>query len=732
MSIMLDNTINTFVDNVDLTEYNSLTHLLELDDDRNDIHDTLEPSLYYNINDMISKCSDYSCNIMSLNCQSLNAKELDIRLLLNTYLEHDRPIHILALQETWFKDTDSIDMSPYQVDEYNLVTKNRYASEHGGLAFYIHKHFDYSIKQHIDHPNLWEEMYIEIIDPSNNAQTMFTVGNFYRPPHNTIDELDLFIEHVGRTLSQINLRQQFYICGDFNINLLQINNNAHNANFLECILSAGFLPAITLPSRLSQNSTLIDNIFFNQQEKINFSGILDNDISDHQAIFININIKYHKHKTKYITIYNNNDIAKENFRQHIQSQNLYAKLDKNFDADPNANYEIIESAIIHSMNMHMEKREVKFNRKKHKQDPWITFEILRSINTKNKLYKKLKKTNTESPYYQQRKSEFNVLRNNLRRIIRQAKKTYYTYQFDIHKNNIKKTWQTLGKALNKNNAKNSPDSIMIQGHPCTDKKVMANAFNNYFATICSQTNSMSSDDESYQNYLTARTENQFNFKLINHDITIQALSKFKPSHSCGHDLISNTTIKMIMYEISDCLTLIINQSFTTGIFPHKLKIAKVVPIHKKDDKMLINNYRPISVLPVISKLFENIMHCQIMSYFTSNNLLSTQQYGFIPNRSTELAALELMDRNINAMNDNLTPINIFLDLSKAFDSLDHNILLSKLLYYGFQSKSITLLKSYLLGRSQYVQLDGVTSDPHDIVCGIPEDRLWDLSYLIFL
>ena len=136
-------------------------------------------------------------------------------------------------------------------------------------------------------------------------------------------------------------------------------------------------------------------------------------------------------------------------------------------------------------------------------------------------------------------------------------------------------------------------------------------------------------------------------------------------------------------------------------------------LFKKNDQSDIKNYRPISVLPTISKLME---------YFTSHNLLASQQYGFRPNRSTELAALELMDRNVNCMNQNSCPINIYLDLSKAFDSLKYDMLLSKLHYYGLQNNALRLLKSYLHGRSQYVQIENVKSCSHPVLCGIVATR----------
>ena len=123
------------------------------------------------------------------------------------------------------------------------------------------------------------------------------------------------------------------------------------------------------------------------------------------------------------------------------------------------------------------------------------------------------------------------------------------------------------------------------------------------------------------------------------------------------------------------------------------------------------------------------MQTQLMEYFTSHNLLASQQYGFRSNRSTELAALELMDRNVNCMNQNSCPINIYLDLSKAFDSLKYDILLSKLHYYGLQNNALRLIKSYLHGRSQYVQIENVKSCSHPVLCGIPQGSV--LGPLLF-
>ena len=203
----------------------------------------------------------------------------------------------------------------------------------------------------------------------------------------------------------------------------------------------------------------------------------------------------------------------------------------------------------------------------------------------------------------------------------------------------------------------------------------------------------------------------------------QIIKGIKTSRSNGHDGISSELLKLISNDIADSITLIINQSLKSGIFPNQLKIAKVTPIYKKDDKKSITNYRPISVLPVVSKVFETVIHEQLSDYFLSNNLFSAQQYGFRKNSSTELAALELIDRLLAQLKNHKIPINFHIDLAKAFDRLHHDILLDKLSYYGVNGTAKTLLKSYLSDRKQYVKIDKVKSSIQSITTGVPQGSI---------
>ena len=223
-------------------------------------------------------------------------------------------------------------------------------------------------------------------------------------------------------------------------------------------------------------------------------------------------------------------------------------------------------------------------------------------------------------------------------------------------------------------------------------------------------------------------------KFTLHYISILRIINDLPNKSrTGFDDISMRLIKAIKTEIIPALTCIFNQSLNTGIFPEKLKIAKVIPIHKKGSLNDISNYRPISLLPSISKIWEKLILKQLSTYLNEHKLLYDSQYCFRAGHSTELASIELIDRITQDLHKGKIPISIFLDLSKVFDTFDHVILLQKLIYYGIKSVELKLFQNYLQNRTQYVSYDKTNSDMYRIyplVC--LKGLYWALFYLSYI
>ena len=171
------------------------------------------------------------------------------------------------------------------------------------------------------------------------------------------------------------------------------------------------------------------------------------------------------------------------------------------------------------------------------------------------------------------------------------------------------------------------------------------------------------------------------------------------------------------------LTSIINQSLYTGIFPENLKLAKVLPLFKKGDNQLFNNYRPISLLPSISKVFERVVFNQLYSYFDENGLFYRSQYGFRKGHSTQFACVEFVDKMLQELDKKKIPITIFIDLSKAFDTLNHDIMLHKLSHYGVCGNTLQWFGSYLSNRKQYVDFESSNSTSLPLSTGVPQGSI---------
>ena len=338
--------------------------------------------------------------------------------------------------------------------------------------------------------------------------------------------------------------------------------------------------------------------------------------------------------------------------------------------------------------------------------------------------------------YRRLKVNLNTYNNILRKCIRIAQRNYYDKLFTKFKDDIKNTWKTINDILNKTKKKKTfPQYFKDNGNIITDKLEIANKFNAFFADIGPKLAQeiIMPENKHYKNYLTHKFSTKFHFQNVTEETVENIINKLKPKTSFGFDGISTKLVKTVKRSLINPITTIVNQMLNTGIFPDKLKIAKINPAYKKDDEMLFTNYRPISLLPALSKIFEKVIFIQLYDFFQKNKLFYASQFGFRQGHSTELAALEVVDRILVEMDKQDIPINIYLDLSKAFDTLDHNVLLYKLSYYGVCDKALKLMQSYLDNRQQYVEIDDIKSDTLTIQTGVPQGSiLGPLLFIIYI
>ena len=722
-----------------LNDLNSILHTFQ---DSDDEITTMRHSPYYEwegLRDiMISSKNDFL--LLSLNIQSIRAKFDKLMALLKFMNEKDCIFSAICLQETWLKD--NADVSLLHIPGYHLIHQGTRCSEHGGLIVYLSDKFTYRIKNVYNASSRWEGLFLDVYH--EDLKSKIVIGNIYRPPrrNNCNGEIKLFLDEFKPVVQNLNKEKAaIFLPGDYNLNLLDIGEREKIQEYHDLLTTNGMFPKITLPTRFSRRScSLIDQIFCKLPSvtQHSLSGILFGTLSDHFGCFTSVNLFKDKKqaKPKYTRVYNHSENNVQNFCIELESSLNNTVFNSNLCSDPNVNYNKFEQIVIDTKQKHMPSKLEKVKRYKHKLSPWITSGIIKSIKFRDQLYKKMKSCLPDSESYATQRINLNTYNSMLQKSIRQAKTSYYGQEFEKHKHDSRKTWSTIKKLVNRNKStRELPNYFLINNVKVVDSKIIADKFNQFFTNIGPSLASKIKTDSpcSYTTFLKQNILSSFRFSLVTSESVEKIIQSLKPKSSSGHDEISTLLLKRISLLVSGPLTLMINQSLLTGIFPDKLKIAKVIPLFKKDNPYIFDNYRPISLLPSFSKVFEKVVFIQVYEYFHSNKLLYKSQYGFRADHSTELASLELCDRILKHLDDGKLPVTIFLDLSKAFDTLDHNILLKKLHYYGIQNVALYWFKSYLSDRQQYIDLNGTESGMLKLSTGVPQGSiLGPLLFLIYM
>lgn len=709
----------------------------------NDEHDSeldwsqfIPTSHYYNFDLfsqlVVNKTDKFS--ILSTNIQSLNAKHNELSIFLSRLSDIGFKFSAICVQESWLNDVDNI--SPLSLDGYEPIPQGKSCSTKGGLVTYIDSKFvseEIMILNNYDH---WEGQVIKIT--GSGLTKPIILGNIYRPPKSNLIS---FINEFSQTLSTIDSgTSDVIMTGDFNIDLLKMNENSTISDFFDNLIELNFLPKITFPTRFTEKrGTLIDNFYVKHSSPMSdsVSGIFINKFSDHQPYFTMLNTKYNSiPNPRLIKVTKNSEEDIQHFLKDVEENIRVQNFEETPDLDPNINYNLLHSILQNAKNKHMYSKLVKFRKHKHKKSAWITYGLIKSIDFRDKLHSQVQSTSCDSPIYFTLKNQLRAYNSLLKKIIRHAKTSYHENSFSKCQNNSKKTWSLLNDLLAKNNkSKEIPKSFVHNNIEINNDNEISNKFNDFFVETGPnlarkiQTEGIGS----FKQYLTHEIRTQFTLKPVTENDVIKIVDNMEPKNSSGFDGISLKLLKSMKNIIIKPLTIILNQILRTGIFPDKLKVAKIVPVFKKEDPSNFNNYRPISVLPSISKVVEKVISTQLYDYFEDNNLFHKNQYGFRKGHSTELAFLEIIDRIINNMDKMDVPLNIYIDLSKAFDTIDHDILIYKLSHYGIRNTPLSLLRNYLSNRHQYVSIRDCESKHRIIETGVPQGSiLGPLLFLIYI
>ena len=265
---------------------------------------------------------------------------------------------------------------------------------------------------------------------------------------------------------------------------------------------------------------------------------------------------------------------------------------------------------------------------------------------------------------------------------------------------------------------------------------IANGFNTFFAGIGTKLASdIGTSDINFESFLADMNPVSFKFSRISEIDILDLCKQLKPKISCGADFISTKLLQQIAPIIITPLHYLINLSLETGYIPKELKIAKIVPVYKDGDVHDFNNYRPISLLSSFSKLVEKIVAKQLVRFLHIHDILYKHQYGFRARHNTSHPVLHFSDKIYSSLNQkpSAKTLAIFIDLKKAFDTVDHKILLRKMEHYGVRNPSNVWFQNYLSEREQFVSINGIESETEKIVCGVPQGSvLGPLLFLIYI
>jgi len=657
-------------------------------------------------NEIISASRGFKMGFVNINSLTRHYNELLVFMA-------NQNLDVLALNETKLDYRSSTD--DINIPGYNCIRKDR-DSRGGGVCIYLRHSLTYTRKACYEIDGL--EMIAIELNCANSKPFLLTT--WYRPPKSPneyFDKFEMFIQQIDSVYKEI------YILGDINVNLLSKPLDTNGTRLCNILNNYQLTQMIDQPTRVTATSrTLIDLFITSDKNKIASCGVYPLTISDHYLIYATRkSIKLGKGEPKVIQTRNLKNFSEDKFIGNIQNATWpvtenFLSVEEAWTAWKNVFTEILEK--------HAPTRRFRI---RSKQSPWINNNLKAEMHSRDYLKKRASKSNNENDWliYKQK-------RNSVNKQIIKTKKEYYRDKFTRNKNDSKQTWKTINELRGKASENPVIREIKSDNQNITDSKEIANTFNEFFTTIATKLASELNDKDCSAHFsdFIKPLNSTFSFQTINRQEVEKLLKSSKSNKASGLDGISNKILQISAPFISSHLSDLFNLSIRTGMLPHDWKAAKVSPIFKSGNRNDPNNYRPVSVTSTISRIFEKLIQTQLISYIEEHNLFYRYQSGFRPLHSTVTALLDLTNKWSFNIDRKMVNGVVYLDLKKAFDTVDHEILLTKLKYYGLSQQTLSWFESFLAERSQQCFVNGVLSDPLQTKHGIPQGTI--LGTTLFL
>ena len=465
------------------------------------------------------------------------------------------------------------------------------------------------------------------------------------------------------------------------------------------------------------------------------SSILIDDISDHfpSIVFLQ-NQKICKKEPLKIRTREINDAKIAELKNTLDKVNWEDRLS---GSNANDAFDSFHTLLVETVETVLPEKTKTINYNKIIRDPWLNSGIRKSLHKQKTLYQAMLRSGKKEAL-----EKYKCYHNTLKRLIRHSKSEYFLAKCTAFKNNSKKLWGLINQTISKSHNKlDSIDKIKVENIYKSDTKSITSAFCNHFSKVGkSYVEKISKSNRKIEDFIR-------NIEINNHSlfltpITVSELrsliNALPNKSSSGHDNINNVLLKQIKDSVVNPMTICVNKSLSEGLFPQVMKLADVCPLFKSKDRSEANNYRPISLLLTLSKLLENIICEKVYTLLDNTNQIYVSQYGFRSSHNCENAISELVSAVLKGFQSNKYTVGVFLDLSKAFDTLEHTILLEKLHYYGIRGIAHDWFRSYLSNRKMRVKClvssTGMTefSEYADITHGTPQGScLGPRIYLIF-